>query len=47
MGRSIYDNLLRPLAKPANASLLFAAINVLAAFVIVYWMHRRRIFVRL
>jgi predicted acyltransferase len=47
MGRSIYDNLLRPLAKPENASLLFAAINVLAAFVIIFWMHRRRIFVRL
>jgi predicted acyltransferase len=47
MGRSIYGNLLQPLARPANASLLFAAVNVLAAFVIVSWMYSRRIFVKL
>ncbi len=47
LGRSIYDNLLKPLAKPANASLLFALVNVLAAFVIIFSMYRRRIFVKL
>ena len=34
-GRSIYDDLLQPLANPANASLLFALVNVLAVFVII------------
>jgi len=47
MGRSIYDNLLEPLATPANASLLFALVNVLAVFVIIFTMYRRRIFVKL
>lgn len=47
MGRSIYDDLLQPLTSPANASLLFALVNVLAVFVIISWMYRRRIFVRL
>jgi predicted acyltransferase len=47
MGRSIYDDLLQPFASPANASLLFALVNVLTVFAIVSWMYRRRIFVKL
>ena len=47
LGRSIYGDLLQPLASPANASLLFALINVLAVFVFISWLYRRRIFVRL
>ncbi len=36
-----------PLASPKNASLLFACANLAVVFVLLAWMYRRRIFVRL
>jgi predicted acyltransferase len=44
-GRSFYDVCLS-IAIPANASLLFAAAHVLAVYVVVWWMFRRRWFLR-
>lgn len=46
-GHSIYHDLLLPMAAPPVASLLFAALNVVAVYCIVWWMYRRQIFVKL
>lgn len=45
MGRSIYTDLLLPIASPINASLLFALLNVLVVYALVWWMYARKIFV--
>jgi predicted acyltransferase len=46
-GESIYRDLLLPFLEAHWASLAFALLNVLAVFVVVWVMYRRRIFVRL
>jgi predicted acyltransferase len=46
MGRSLSD-VLRAVATPVNASLLFALVNVLMVLVIMSWMFHRRIFLKL
>jgi predicted acyltransferase len=45
-GRSIYVNVFAPLAAPKNASLLYALANLAILFVLLAWMYRRRIFLR-
>lgn len=42
----IYTHVFAPLARPINASLLFAIAFVLAMYAVAYWMYRRRWFVR-
>jgi predicted acyltransferase len=44
---SIYRDLLLPWLEATWASLAFALLNVLAVFVVVWLMYRRRIFLRL
>jgi predicted acyltransferase len=46
-GKSIYADLMLPHAAAANASLMFAALDVLCVFMLVLWMFRRGIFVKL
>lgn len=46
-GESIYTEFLLLIANPANASLLYALLNVLVIFGVVAWMRRRRIFLKL
>ena len=45
-GRHLYVNLFAPFASPKNASLLYALANLALLFVLLVWMHRRRIFLR-
>jgi predicted acyltransferase len=46
-GKTLYDDFCLAIADPANASLIYAALHVLAVFVLVWWMYRHRWFVRL
>ncbi len=46
MGKSLYGDLFLPIVSPVNASLLFALLNVLCVYLLVWWMYRRRIFVK-
>jgi predicted acyltransferase len=45
-GKSLYADAIRPILSPANASLLYAALHVLAVYLVVWWMYRRRWLVR-
>ena len=45
-GNTLYDDLCLAIASPANASLIYAALHVLGVFVVVWWMYRRRWFLR-
>jgi predicted acyltransferase len=45
-GKTLYDDFLLAIADPANASLIYAALHVVAVFVVVWWMYRRRWFLR-
>jgi predicted acyltransferase len=47
LGRSIYRDFLLPIASPPRASLLFAFLNVAAVYMIIWWMYRLRLFVKL
>lgn len=44
--RYIYAHAFLPLASPKNASLLYAVANLAILFVLLAWMHRRRLFLR-
>ena len=46
VGRLAYVGLFTPLASPKNASLLYALANLAVLFVLLAWMYRRRIFLR-
>jgi predicted acyltransferase len=46
VNRWVYLNWFVPLAAPKNASLLYAVANLVLLFVLLWWMHRRRIFLR-
>ena len=46
VSRWAYLNWFVPLAAPKNASLLYAIANLLLLFGLLWWMHRRRIFLR-
>lgn len=46
VNRWIYLNWFAPFADPKNASLLYAITNLLVLFVLLSWMYRRRIFLR-
>ncbi len=46
-GKTLYDDLCLAIASPANASLIYAALHVLGVFVVVWWMYRRRWFLRI
>ena len=45
-GTRIYQAVFLPLASPKNASLLYALANLAFLFVLLVWMYRRRIFLR-
>lgn len=47
LSRIVYDGLFRAIATPYNASLLYALMNVLVVFLLVWGMYRRHWFVRL
>jgi predicted acyltransferase len=40
--RWVYEHAFAPLAAPRNASLLYAAANLVVLFVLLAWLHRRR-----
>ena len=42
----VYRNWFEPLASPKNASLLFALAHLAVMFAILWWMHRKRIYLR-
>ena len=46
LARYIYLSFFLPLASPKNASLLYAAANLAVLFVLLAWMYRRRIFLK-
>jgi predicted acyltransferase len=46
LGRYLYLSYFVPLASPKNASLLYAVANLAVLFVLLAWMYRRRIFLR-
>ena len=46
LGRYIYLAVFVPLASPKNASLLYAIANLAVLFVLLAWLYRRRIFLR-
>jgi predicted acyltransferase len=46
LGRYLYLSYFVPLASPENASLLYAVANLAVLFVLLAWMYRRRIFLR-
>jgi predicted acyltransferase len=46
LGRYLYLSYFVPLASPKNASLLYAVANFAVLFVLLAWMYRRRIFLR-
>ncbi len=46
LARYIYVSFFVPLASPKNASLLYAVANLAVLFVLLAWMYRRRIFLR-
>jgi predicted acyltransferase len=46
LARSIYLLVFLPLASPKNASLLYAIANLAVLFVLLAWMYRRRIFLK-
>jgi predicted acyltransferase len=45
-GKSLYADVCLAIASPANASLLYAAAHVLGIYLVVWWMYRRRRFLR-
>ena len=45
-GRTLYTDVCLRLASPANASLLYALTNVLGVYLVVWWMYRRRLFLK-
>ena len=46
VGKMLYDDFCLAIADPANASLIYAALHVVAVFVFVWWMYRQRWFLR-
>jgi len=40
VGKMLYDDFCLAIADPANASLIYAALHVVAVFVFVWWMYR-------
>jgi len=46
-GKTLYDDLCLAIASPPNASLIYAVLHVLGVFVVVWWMYRRRWFLRI
>ena len=46
LGRYFFAEFLAPIASPKNASLMYAFANLLVLFVLLAWMYRRRIFLR-
>lgn len=46
LGTLIYQRAFVPLASPYNSSLLFALANLAVLFVILWWLHRRRLWLR-
>jgi predicted acyltransferase len=46
LSRYAYLQYFAPLASPKNASLLYAVANLAVLFVLLAWMYRRRIFLR-
>lgn len=45
-GKSFYSDFCLRLADPANASLLFSAANVAGVYVVIWWMYRKRWFLK-
>lgn len=43
----LYETVFLPLAAPRNASVLYALMNVAVVYLVVWWMYRRKILVRL
>ena len=46
-GKTLYDDVCRAIASPENASLIYAALHVLGVFLVVWFMYRKRWFLRI
>ena len=46
LGRYFFVEFLAPIASPKNASLMYAFANLIVLFVLLAWMYRRRVFLR-